>query len=207
MMISHSTYMLISCQSIYAGSQDQGLQRSSGQIGDGIHQFDQLVSGDYGKIAFTQNKQSLWTIYPEGDVTYLASAQNSNQPANWYTITSDDESVWLPPLIAGPDPSKNEIFVAGGNINGGSGTHVLRMSSANGRITADQFDYNFNPISNGKITALAIPRIDNKRYFVGTEEGAIFYTTDSGVSWERGINNIPMQLLKAYQIQPFLTWI
>jgi len=176
---------------IYAGSQDQGFQRSSGQVGDGIHQFDQLISGDYGKIAFTRNKQSMWTIYPGGDVTYFANAQKSKRPNNWYTISSENESVWLPPLIAGPNPDKNEVFVAGGDMNGGSGTHVMRLSFENNQINVDQFVFDFNPASNGKITALAISRVDNTRFYVGTEDGAIFYTTDSGATWNRSINNIP----------------
>ncbi len=65
------------------------------------------------------------------------------------------------------------------------------MSYENNAIKVDQFNYDFNPIANGKITALAISPVDNNRFYVSTEEGAVFYTENGGGSWDRGINNIP----------------
>jgi len=56
--------------------------------------FDQVISGDYGHIVFSNNRQSLWCIYPGGWVTYYENAQAGNLTAS-YDLVSEQESVWL----------------------------------------------------------------------------------------------------------------
>ena len=55
---------------VFAGSQDQGFQRhlSEGSY-DGVLDFEQTISGDYGHIVSGDGGISLWTDYP-GFVMY-----------------------------------------------------------------------------------------------------------------------------------------
>jgi hypothetical protein len=48
---------------IFAGSQDQGYQRSSFAIDDNYY-FDQLISGDYGHLVSANGGDHLWMVYP-----------------------------------------------------------------------------------------------------------------------------------------------
>ena len=50
----------------YAGSQDQGHQRSNAGNATGLEDFTQVISGDYGQMAFSNNGNSFWTQYPGG---------------------------------------------------------------------------------------------------------------------------------------------
>lgn len=176
---------------IYAGSQDQGFQRSTSTEVDGVYQFDQLISGDYGKIVFTNNNSSIWTVFPDGDVAYFDNARNGGGPTTWYTIDSDDESLWLPPLTAAKNTSKNEMLISGGNINGGPGAHIIRLKYENQTIVPDQFSFDFTQDNSGSISALAISPMDENLIFTGTEGGSFFYSIDGGATWDKSFRTLP----------------
>jgi len=48
---------------IFAGSQDQGFQRSIDHV-NSVYDFEQVVSGDYGHLVSGDNGHSLWMVYP-----------------------------------------------------------------------------------------------------------------------------------------------
>jgi hypothetical protein len=56
-------------QIVYAGSQDQGFQRTT-TGSSGIFGFDQLISGDYGHLASGDGGQSVWAVYPGFAIFY-----------------------------------------------------------------------------------------------------------------------------------------
>ena len=60
---------------IWAGAQDQGIQRSFSD-GDGILDFTQLISGDYGHLSSSDGGQTIWFVYP-GIVTYMTTPGNN----------------------------------------------------------------------------------------------------------------------------------
>ncbi|MEL6944989.1 MAG: hypothetical protein AAFO82_20220, partial [Bacteroidota bacterium] len=63
----------------YAGSQDQGHQRSSTAVSEDISDFEQVISGDYGEMAFSKNGENFWTVYPGGDFSYYENPQTQGQ--------------------------------------------------------------------------------------------------------------------------------
>jgi len=173
---------------VYAGSQDQGLQRSSEP---GIAAFEQLISGDYGHLVFSNQGKHLWSVYPGGWVSYYDAPQLGNLTAS-YQLNSEEESVWLPPLMESPQPAENEIYMAGGNINGGMGSHLIRLAWQNGAISPSQNPFNFVEASaGGRLSAMDASQANPDYWYAATTNGRFFYSRDGGQSWEQSINFTP----------------
>lgn len=178
---------------VYAGSQDQGFQRATGfETGqNGPMAFEQVISGDYGPIAFTRDGTAMWTVYPDGWINYYDDPQNGYVKAS-FELISEDESVWLPPIIADPTPGKNGLLMAGGNIEGGNGSFLIQLEYVNKKIQTKQFAYNFKLESaGGTLSALATAPSDPKVWYASTTNGRFFYSEDMGQSWEQSLNFIP----------------
>lgn len=178
---------------VYAGSQDQGYQLSEDfETGDhGAEHFRQVISGDYGHIVFAKGGQSLWTVYPGGWATCYADAQSGNLTHS-YELNSTNESVWIPPLVASPDPLENAVYMAGGNINGGQGSYIIKLTVEGDEILPSQGDFNFKVESGGgEVSAIAIAPTDANRWYAATTNGRVFYSEDGGETWEQSINFAP----------------
>ncbi|MFN3940994.1 MAG: WD40/YVTN/BNR-like repeat-containing protein, partial [Chitinophagales bacterium] len=88
---------------IFAGSQDQGYQRSSYNLG-GNYYFDQLISGDYGHLVSANGGDHLWMVYP-GFAMLSVDASGPGGLYFWDFIGYGH--LWLPPLMADPvDPEQ-----------------------------------------------------------------------------------------------------
>lgn len=158
---------------VYAGSQDQGFQRRS-SISDGIYDFEQVISGDYGHLVSPNQGESIWSVYPGFVLLYPNAATNSNG------ITWDfqgDGYLWLPPLMDDPQ-DENAIYIAGGGINGGN--HLIKLTKVGNSISAQEMSFPFN----NTVTAMAYSPIDNSHWYLMTYNGTFYHSIDSGVSWE-----------------------
>lgn len=177
---------------VFAGSQDQGLQRGIMNFGDDNSvDFDQIISGDYGHNTFTDNGASMWTVYPFGSVSFYRSPVGASWPSSTYTIESQDESVWIPRIIADPDPTKNLVYAAGGSAEGGAGSFIIKMEAmSDNSIEATNMPFDFS-VSGGTIASLAIDHFDPSRWYVSTTNRNYYYSTDSGVTFTRVAINIP----------------
>jgi hypothetical protein len=173
---------------MFAGTQDQGFQMGDTYDTD-IANFDQVISGDYGHIVFSNVGQDLWTVYPGGDVSFYRNAL-AGIPTSWYNLDSENESVWLPPLMESPVNSAQSIYMAGGNKDGGEGSYMLRLTAQpNNEITATQFDFNFKSNSaGGELSAIEFSTINTDKFYGATTNGRFFYSNDSGTSWEQSLN-------------------
>ncbi len=169
---------------VYAGSQDQGFQR--GFLLDESHpdNFDQLISGDYGHIVFSENGQRLWAVYPNGSVSYYHNPHTDPGPQTWYELESENETVWIPPLVQSPFGELNEIYMAGGNAEGGPGSHLIKLTWDNFSIEAEQFPYDFLAERQGEVSAIAFSPHDPEIIYVGTTGGGFFTSMDGGQTWE-----------------------
>ena len=175
---------------IYAGTQDQGFQRGSMNNPDEIMHFDQVISGDYGHIAFSNNGNRLWTVYPGGWITYYANPQTSGYNAA-YDLESEHESVWIPPLMESPNTNLNEVYLAGGNVNGGSGSHIIKLTYQFSNIIPEQLPFDFKANSGGEVSAMKYSPIIPERWYAGTTNGRFFRSDDSGQTWEQTVNFLP----------------
>ena len=178
-------------QYVYAGSQDQGFQRSADFDETAPAAFDQVISGDYGHIVFGNEGQHLWTVYPGGWVTYYNNPHFGNSNAS-YDLISEEESVWLPPLMSSPFPGDNGIYMAGGNVNGGPGSYLIRLEPQGQNIHAEQIEFNFSSNSNGgQVSAMDVSPSDFYKWYAATTNGRFFYSEDGGYNWEQSVNFIP----------------
>ncbi|MDF1697959.1 MAG: T9SS type A sorting domain-containing protein [Saprospiraceae bacterium] len=170
---------------IYAGSQDQGYQRGYDSGEDQLIDFNQLISGDYAQLVFSEYGSHLWMVYPGGSVSYYDAPQTDNNGSNYYTIDSEDESVWLPPLAEVSDPSKNEVYLAGGNIDGGDGSYLIKLAIDNGSIQTSQFTTNFSQKLGRSITAISCSTIDPNLIYVGAGYRGFSASRDGGMSFSK----------------------
>lgn len=167
---------------MYAGTQDQGFQRGLSDA-DTAANFKQLISGDYGHIVFSDNGIRLWTVYPYGSVSYYNFPIVNSGPTAWWELDSENESVWIPPLAESPFTENNEIFMAGGNINGGPGAHLIKLTYNGSNIEAEQNEFDFYENSGGEVGSIAFSKIDPSIIYVGTTNGAFYFSTNGGVDW------------------------
>ncbi len=175
---------------IYAGSQDQGFQRGLDLWEGDVLDFDQAISGDYGHMVFTGNGQHLWMVYPGGWVSFWDYPVSGGVTAG-YTVDSDDESVWIPPLVADPDPSKNVVFMAGGALDGGEGSYILRLEVVNFEIKTQQLPFDFKDYSGGEVSVLAFSPFDPNVMYAATTNGYFFTSQDKGQTWEQSLSTVP----------------
>ena len=158
---------------VYAGSQDQGFQRRN-NISDGIYDFEQVISGDYGHLVSPNQGESIWSVYPGFVLLYPNASINSNG------LTWDFQGsgyLWLPPLMEDPQ-NENVIYIAGGGINGGN--HIIKLTKVGNSIQHEEMPFPFN----NTITSMAYSPIDNSHWYAMTYNGSFYHSTDYGNSWE-----------------------
>lgn len=191
-------------QYVYAGSQDQGFQIASHFDQPGAVAFDQVISGDYGHIVFSNNGQSLWTVYPGGWATFYEYPSSGSIQAS-YNLESSEESVWLPPLMGSPFPNDKAAYMAGGNMHGGAGSYIIRLEPQGSQVISNQLDFNFSLESGGgQVSAIATAFHDPNIWYAATTNGRFFYSYDQGNSWSQSINFLPEgHYLYGQAIYPF----
>ena len=161
---------------VYAGSQDQGFQRSTEGNTDSTFNFDQIISGDYGHIISGDGGESIWMVYP-GFADYYPNAESGETGDSWY-FPEEGTELWLDPNFP------NTAYLAGGNIDD-FGSHIIRLDYDNS-ISSNQLSYNFEYGSGGGyITAMACSKINTNYWYVLTNNGKFFTSTDYGVNWTK----------------------
>ncbi|MEE9437573.1 MAG: T9SS type A sorting domain-containing protein, partial [Saprospiraceae bacterium] len=102
-----------------------------------------------------------------------------------------NETVWIPPLLAHPDKTKDAIFMAGGNVDGTTGSHMIKLEVINnGEIIPTQFDFNFGT-SGGTISAMGMSPLDYNQLYVATTNGSIYKSNDGGENFDHVQFGIP----------------
>jgi len=165
-----------------AGSQDQGWQSGSSDPEDrSVLSLKQVISGDYGHLEFTKNGTGFWTVYPGGAITFYT---NNFSKTLGYEIDSQDESVWIPPLVSTGETDKHAVYLAGGStILGGSGSFLIRLEYINSELVVTQFPYDFKADSGGEVSAVSVSPLDNKRIYVTTSNGKFYVSENKGLQW------------------------
>ncbi|NRB47363.1 MAG: T9SS type A sorting domain-containing protein [Saprospiraceae bacterium] len=178
---------------VYAGSQDQGFQRSPSfeDAEAGSEYFDQIISGDYGHLTFSKGGQSLWVVYPEGWITQYAKPQEQGYNASYQLPEGQRSGLWMPPLMASPNPEEDAIYMAGGSLENDEGSYLIKLTAEGTRIEAETGDFNFRLESgDGEISALATAPSNPDHWYVATNNGRFFFSKDAGETWEQSLNFI-----------------
>ena len=180
---------------IFAGTQDQGFQRGRINNNHEPADFEQVISGDYGHITFSRGGEGMWTVYPGGSVTFYNDPQNGNSVAG-FTLESQHETVWIPPLVENPWSDINEIYMAGGNAEGFDGSYIIKLKFWAGSIQRenlpfDFFEFSGGEVSGGEVSAIEVSPINPNLMYASTSNGFFFYSTDAGQNWELSMISVP----------------
>ena len=173
---------------VYAGAQDQGFQRASSITNFSYYSMEQLISGDYAHIVFSNNGGHLWTVYPGGWVSLYMTPQSGYLNYGW-TVESDNESVWLPPLVESSDPSHDHIYMVGGNAEGGPGSYIIKLinNQMADSIEVENLPFDFFADAGTYLSALEISKLDPDLWYAATENGLFYTSYDAGQTWESSI--------------------
>ena len=175
---------------IFVGSQDQGFQRNDAANSiSGLLNFTQVTSGDFGDLCLTDYSKHLWTQYPGGNIYYYDNPMNTVTGIWSMPGTQKPEYGWMLPVCNTGNNTANEIYMAGGNIDGGGGSYLVKIAATSpNSFNASQFNFDFRAHSNdgsSGISAIAVSPASDKKIYVATEDGAFFNSTDSGANWAK----------------------
>jgi hypothetical protein len=163
---------------IYAGSQDQGFQKSLPSQGLWID-FDQTISGDYGHLVSGDEGYSIWTVYPSFLMYYPQI--NQNLEASYFSFQGSNY-LWMPPLCEHPYQA-NKVYLGGGGLDGGA--HLFEFTYGNG-INQVEHPFDFSGGTNNvKIAAIAYSVLNPQYRYVATNDGQFYYSSNEGISWTK----------------------
>jgi hypothetical protein len=176
----------------HIGTQDQGEQSAVLMNSTAAIPFVQVISGDNGQMVYTKSgaQTYIWSEYPGGQMEVFRNPYGTTYGSGNYvtwdmTGTQKPNAAWM--LATSPTANSattHEILIGGGNINGGGGSYLVKVAYDGTIFTPTQYDYNFTP-QGGGISAIGTTTADPNRYYVGTETGAFFYSTDQGANWTK----------------------
>lgn len=172
---------------ILAGAQDQGFQKAAAQ-GEGVLDFVQTISGDYGHLTSGNGGTTLWSNYPGFTMLDLAPQAMNQSGIRMWSFVNNSFTGWLflAPMIAHPH-APDRVSLAGGRLGGGSSHRIIELRWNGAAFVATQSSQDFG----SQITALAIdPRQPDLRYAV-TSARRFFRSTDGGASWTETASNLP----------------
>jgi photosystem II stability/assembly factor-like uncharacterized protein len=165
---------------VYAGSQDQGLQRCLSDSGAALA-FEQVISGDYGHLSSADGGNSLWSVYPGFAQLYIDFNSKNTKRIAWDFVNSNH--LWMPPLIEDPENPLSAYIAAGGANNE---QNIWHLSCDSNQITTQPLPYDFNAdSSNSVLSAIAISPLNLNTFYVSTGDGKFFYSSDDGVKWTK----------------------
>ncbi len=177
---------------LYAGSQDQGWQRSFAANNSTVLDLEQARRGDYGYLTLVNNGQSLFMVYPGGTLNFYQYPTSQVYPSSSWELPGLDRPAgdWIIPIEATTNTASLEVYMAGGNISGNSGSYLIKLTASIDPDTITPFQYNYNFKTNsttgtGLIASIEASEIDVGRLYVGASDGSFFYSNDNGNSWTK----------------------
>ncbi len=160
---------------ILAGSQDQGYQRSTGPAGDGLRDFTQLISGDYGHLTSSDGTHSwVYSVYP-GFILVQRNLPGSLIDA-YLDFPEGESHSWMPYILADPRDQKAFYFCA-------RGLHRYFKPASGTWQRHQETTQDFTVAGGSYLTAVSISPVDTHRRIAVTNTGVIWYSTDAGINW------------------------
>ena len=168
---------------IYAGSQDQGFQRTF-DGGEGMAEFAQITTGDFDYVVSQDGGKSLWFVYPQS-LKYFKEADN---PA-WddvYSIHRNtigfDSHPWIQPIVEHP-LLENSVLMGGGLRNGG--TYLYRVTAIPGDFEWERLPKDFSEgFTYANVTSMGYSPLNKNVWYAMTSIGNFYYSRNAGEDWE-----------------------
>lgn len=177
---------------LYCGAQDKGTFKYSGNsLADyNLISTDNMNTGDGMLGVFFNSDQSFYGMIQNGDL-YCFKDRHVRDYVN-FNIPGTNKPGWINPMVATPEFTDNKAYVAGGNLNGGSGSYLITVdvsiSGSNVTWNPTQFNYDFRANSNNAssvIKAIGVSQSDHNRLYVATEDATFFASLNLGMSWTK----------------------
>ena len=201
----YSTYTIPNKPNVmWAGSQDQSVQRTLEADIQNALDFNIIGTGDIGQLTSSDEGNSLWVVSGGCCVWRYWGIDEENAPyytqVNWLNYGSDinrhgtqvgmeidGQQLWMPPLYPHPYDA-NSVLFGGGGQNGEVRLYRLTGNpndrNSDIRILFEELPYNFRDGDVGSnIAAIAVSPIDKDKWFVMKNNGKLFKSTDAGVNW------------------------
>ncbi|GEM_PF-783044 len=167
---------------IAAGAQDQGYQISY-VVEDGLVQFDQILSGDYGHLTSGDGTHDfVFACYP----TFVLAQLGEDTPQLGYIDFPEGETqAWLPPLRADPEAPSNFFFAA-------TRLYYYTKDPSSDDWTISQWSARDFGTGDGEyISAITFSPLNPNLGFLATNLGRLFHSQDKGVTWTRASTDGP----------------
>ena len=174
---------------IFAGSQDQGFQKTISGYIEEVATFKQTISGDYGHLTSSDGGEHLWCVYPGFLMLYRKLATDSYDSFFWNF--GGKSWMWMPYTIADPVNPRAVYCAAGGYsfANNQNSSLLWRLVFNGYSLSETSYDYNFNSDTNNtRISSIGISEINPTYFYVLTNNGKFFYSTNPGKEWVRNEN-------------------
>ena len=176
---------------LYCGAQDKGNFKYGGNSKANFNMVatDNMSTGDGMLGVFFNNDLSFYAMIQNGALMGFKN-RNLNSYDIW-TIPGTSKPGWINPIVATPNFMDNKAYVAGGDLNGGSGSYLITVNaniSSGWTWQNSQFNYDFRANSNNAtsvIKAIGVSQSDFNRIYVSTQDATFFSTTNQGTSWTK----------------------
>lgn len=190
--------------SMFFGAQDKGTFRNIDNSNSSTEKIESenMTTGDGMREIIFNDGKSWFGFLQNGSMICMPDIKSNTQ--KWWQVPGDDIPGWINPVENHPDPSAKKCYVAGGNINGGSGSYLIEMNvswtnnGSNFQWSPKQFNYDFKTNSkNGTsvIKALSASTKDYNKLYVATKDASFFTSNDAGNSWQRSNYDLPSNMI------------
>jgi hypothetical protein len=158
---------------IHAGAQDQGYQ--TGEAGLGAR-FSQLISGDYGHLTSSSGTHALvYSAYPGFLLVAERTPTGTTIHGGGGQFAFPDEARhWMPALVADPLDA-NAVYLCA--------RHLHRYARSGDVWNRTQLPFDFANGAGDHASALGIAPSDPSRWYVATNQGRLWYSTNAGGAW------------------------
>jgi photosystem II stability/assembly factor-like uncharacterized protein len=176
---------------LYLGTQDNGLER---RAADGT--WRELVTGDFGSIAFDPNQPSrVISNYLEGQ---LIVVNERNESSN-VTFNATFEQPEIRPRIAFIAPFE-QSRTRGTLYFGSYRLHVSDDFGQTWSMPAGALDLTAG--KSDRLRAIGISETDRFAIYTGSQEGRVMVSRDGGFTWRDATAGLPQRTVKAFALDP-----
>ena len=183
----YSGYTYRNTKGIYfLGSQDQGFQRTFADEDGKVADFVQTISGDYGHLCSSEGGKLLWSVYPGFAMLYENAQEPKHKTYTWSFKKVLKNWLWLPPIVADLDDPKVAYLVSGTKTSSkNNANRIWKITFTGKKLVYDSLDYDFRQGNNGrKPASLAISPLATDFFYVLSNDGKFFMSSDHGKKWE-----------------------
>lgn len=181
---------------LYGGTQDNGTIRTLSGDEDDWHR---IYGGDGFRVLVDPNDNSyVYATYQYGGFGRSVDGGNFFYYGATDGISYNDRFNWSTPYVF--NPLNSESLFIGSNKLYKTYNRARDWNNISGDLTngAGEFNQTF-----GTITCIAVSAVDTNKIYVGTDDGNVWYSPNSGTEWIDVNNDLPNRWVTSIATDPF----